>query len=172
MLASDTFDLGGLRLSPGEARRLELVVAIDPLDLGGQRYVAEPDRVPVKLDVSRMTGGGYALHLRFAAAIAGPCMRCLADAAPAIEVDAREVDLPGSGEELASPYVDGELLDLRAFARDAFALALPDQIVCTEDCPGLCPVCAKPLRELEPGHRHESAPDPRWAKLAELKLDR
>jgi uncharacterized protein len=48
---------------------------------------------------------------------------------------------------------------------------LPDQIVCTEDCPGLCPVCAKPLRALEPGHRHESAPDPRWAKLAELKLD-
>ncbi len=172
MLASDTFDLGGLRLSAGEGRRLELVVAIDPLDLGGQRYVAEPDRVPVKLDVSRMAGGGYALHLRFAAAIAGPCMRCLADAAPAVEVDAREVELPGSGEELSSPYVDGELLDLRAFARDAFALALPDQIVCKADCPGLCPVCAQPLRELEPGHRHESAPDPRWAKLAELKLDR
>lgn len=172
MLASDTFDLGGLRLSAGEGRRLELVVALDPLELGGQRYVADPDRVRVELDVSRMAGGGFALHLRFAAAITGPCMRCLADAAPAVEVDAREVELPGGGEELASPYVHDELLDLRAFARDAFALALPNQIVCTADCPGLCAVCAKPLRLLEPGHHHESAPDSRWARLAELKLDR
>ena len=40
---------------------------IEPLELGGERYAAEPARVPVELDVSRMTGGGYALRLRFAA---------------------------------------------------------------------------------------------------------
>ena len=144
---------------------------LDPLVLGGQRYVPEPACVPVTLDISRTTGGGYALRLRFAAAITGLCMRCLADAAPAVEVDAREVDLPGGGEELESPYFDGDVLDLRAWAHDAFALALPDQIVCSEDCLGLCPVCAKPLRDLEPGHHHERPPDRRWAKLAELELE-
>ncbi len=38
---------------------------IEALELGGERYAAEPERVPVVLDVSRMIGGGYALRLRF-----------------------------------------------------------------------------------------------------------
>jgi uncharacterized protein len=168
---SDLFDLRGLRLHAGEARRLDLEVALDPIELGGQRYLARPESVPVRLDVARTTGGGYALRLRFAVAVSGPCMRCLADAEPALSVDAREVDVPSGGEELDSPYLDGELLDLRAWAHDAFVLAVPDQIVCSEDCLGLCPICAVPLRELEPEHRHESPPDPRWAKLADLQVE-
>jgi uncharacterized protein len=168
---ADNFDLGGLRLQTGEGRRLELEVTLEQLVLGGQEYAPEPPRVPVKLDVSRTNGGGYALRLRFDGAVAGPCMRCLAPATPALHVDAREVHVPGGGEELESPYLEGDLLDLRAWAHDAFALAIPDQVLCSEDCPGLCAVCAQPLRDLEPGHRHERAPDPRWAKLAELKLE-
>jgi DUF177 domain-containing protein len=169
--AAHDFDLGGLRLTAGEGRRLSLEVPVEPLELGSERYVAEPQSVPVELSVSRMTGGGYALRLRFAAAVSGPCMRCLRDAHPAVEVDAREVDRPGGGEELDSPYVQGEALDLAGWARDAFALALPAKILCREDCAGLCPVCAADLAEAGPDHRHDSAPDPRWAKLRELKLD-
>ncbi len=171
MARTDIFDLGGLRLRAGDGRKLELEVALEPLELGGQGYRPEPATVPVALGVSRTTGGGYALQLRFDAAVAGPCMRCLADAHPAVRVDAREVNVPGAGDELESPYLDGDQLDLRAWAQDTFALALPDQILCAEDCAGLCPVCAVPLREAGPGHVHESAPDPRWAKLAELRLE-
>ena len=36
---------------------------------------------------------------------------------------------------------------------------------------GLCPVCAADLNEAGPEHRHEAAPDPRWAKLRELPLE-
>jgi uncharacterized protein len=164
-------DLAGLQLSAGEGRRLELETAIPPLLLGGQAYSADPARVPVQLDVSRMSGGGYALHLRFGAALAGPCMRCLTDAGPLVEVEAREVDVPGGGEELESPYVAEEVLDVAAWAHDAFALAAPLKVLCREDCAGLCPVCAADLNEAGPEHRHEAAPDPRWAKLRELKLD-
>jgi len=71
-------DLSSLRLIAGEGRRLELRVPIGALQLGGERYEPSPGEVPVLLEVSRMTGGGYALHLRFSAAIAGPCMRCRA----------------------------------------------------------------------------------------------
>jgi uncharacterized protein len=139
--------------------------------LGGERYEALPGRVPVTLDVSRMTGGGYALRLKFTAALGGPCMRCLKSAAPSLAVDAREVDRPGGGEELASPYVQGELLDLAAWAHDAFALAAPVKVLCREDCAGLCPVCAVDLNEAGEGHGHDAAPDPRWAKLREIKLN-
>jgi uncharacterized protein len=163
-------DLAGLRLTPGEGRRLELEVPIEPLSLGAERYEAAPATVPVKLEVSRMAGGGYALHLRFATHLSGPCMRCLKDAAPAVEVEAREVDRPGEGEELDSPYVEGERLDLAAWAHDAFALASPSKVLCREDCAGLCPICAADLNEAGPGHTHEREPDPRWSKLRELEL--
>jgi DUF177 domain-containing protein len=172
-MAAEThdFDLAGLRLSAGEARRLQLDVRIPPLVLGSARYQAVPARVPVELSVSRMTGGGYALRLRFSAAAGGPCMRCLEPAAPTIEVDAREVDRPGGGDELDSPYVNDETLELAAWAHDAFALALPTQVLCRPDCAGLCPVCAANLNEVGPAHRHARAPDRRWAKLRELKLE-
>jgi uncharacterized protein len=171
MAQTRSYDLAGLRLSPGEGRRLELEVPIEALELGGERYEARPASVPVVVDVSKMTGGGYALKLAFAAALAGPCMRCLKEAEPAVEVAAREVDVPGEGEELASPYVHDETLDVAGWARDAFALAAPAKVLCKEECLGLCPECAIDLNEAGPEHRHERAGDPRWSKLSELKLD-
>ena len=63
---------------------------------------------------------------------------------------------------------------LAGWARDSFALAIPAKILCKEDCAGLCPVCAADLNDLDPAgpeHRHEAAPDPRWAKLRELELE-
>lgn len=168
---TDTFDLAGLRLNAGEGRGLLLSVPIDALELGGERYEARPASVPVTLEVSKMLGGGYALKLELSAALAGPCMRCLKEAAPEVTVQAREVDVPGEGEELESPYVQGETVDVAAWARDAFALAAPAKVLCRQDCAGLCPECAADLNEAGPGHSHERAQDSRWAKLSELKLD-
>jgi uncharacterized protein len=164
-------DLARLQLGAGEGRRLALRVEIEPLSLGSERYAAEPGEVPVTLDVSRMLGGGYALRLRFAAALTGPCMRCLKEAAPVVDVDAREVDRPGEGEELESPYVRDEMLDLGGWAHDSFALGAPVKVLCRSDCAGLCPICAADLNEAGPDHHHERAPDARWAKLRELHLE-
>jgi uncharacterized protein len=170
MARTDALDLGRLKLTSGEGRRLDLEVPVDPLEFGGERYVIDPALVPARLDISRTTGQGYALRLRFAVELDGPCQRCLEGARRAVEVDAREVDLPGGGEELDSPYLAKEELDLHAWARDALALALPVQILCRPDCAGLCPVCGANRNE-DPDHAHEAAPDPRWSKLRELKLD-
>jgi uncharacterized protein len=165
------FDLGTLGLHSGEGRTLELQVPIEPFELAGQRYSAKGGSVPVKLDVSHMTSG-YALRMRYAVRLDGPCMRCLEDAGRApTEVDAREVDQPGGGDDLTSPYLDGLDLDLQAWARDALVLALPAAIVCSEDCKGLCAICGANLNDAGPEHHHEAAPDPRWAKLNELKFE-
>ncbi len=167
-------DLASLRLSPGEGRRLTLQTAVEPLLLGSEHYRARAadhaDCIPVELSVSRMNGGGFALRLRFSALAAGPCMRCLSGASPRVEVEAREVDVPNGAEELDSPYVHAQTLDLAGWAHDAFALALPAQILCREDCAGLCPICAADLNEAGPEHHHERAPDPRWAKLRDLEI--
>lgn len=158
-------------MTPGEGKRLDLEVALADLTFSGERYAVVPALVPVRVDLSRMTGGGWSLRLRFAAAVHGPCMRCLKDAEPRTVVDAREVDQPNGGEELDSPYVSAEELDLQQWANDAFVLALPTQVVCRPDCLGLCPVCGTDLNEAGPGHAHETGPDPRWAALDALKFD-
>jgi uncharacterized protein len=168
---TDIFSLGRLGLSSGEGRRLDLHATLDGFELGGSRYTPSPAAVPVRLDVSRTTGNGYALRLRFSAALEGPCMRCLEPAGPVFEVDAREVNQPGGGDELRSEYVDeDDDLDLRAWVRDAFALTLPGQITCRPDCQGLCPRCGANLND-DPDHAHDAEPDPRWAKLSEIKFE-
>jgi DUF177 domain-containing protein len=189
-MRTDTFDLGGLRLTSGEGRRLDLHVAIEPFSLGGERYPVQPELVPVRLDISRTTGDGYALRLCFEATLAGPCMRCLEAAAPSFAVDVREVSQPpdpraprgpaaarhrakpaDEDDELSSPYIEHGVLDLRAWARDALALSVPSNLLCREDCAGLCPVCGENLNGAGADHHHERAPDPRWAALSEIRFE-
>jgi uncharacterized protein len=167
---ADDFDLGALGLTSGEGRRLDLHVHIDPFAFGGARYEPAPALVPVRLDVSRTTHGGWALRLRFEVELQGPCMRCLDPATPSFAVDSREVDQPGGGEELTSPYISDGELDLAGWARDALALTLPPQLTCRPECAGLCPQCGANLND-DPEHAHEREPDPRWAKLSELRFD-
>ena len=51
---------------------------------------------------------------------------------------------------------------------DAIALALPEQIICRDDCAGLCSECGKNLND-EP-HTHEAQHgDPRWGALDALR---
>ena|SRR5579862_6056980 len=160
-----------MHLSAGEGRSVEVHVAIDPLSLGGESYSVVPELVPARLDVSRLTGGGYALRLRFEASLAGPCVRCLESASPSFAIDAREVSQPGEGEQLESPYVRGEVLDAHSWARDALALALPAKLLCRPDCQGLCAICGANLNDAGAEHRHDPEPDPRWAKLSELRFE-
>jgi uncharacterized protein len=165
----DKFDLGSLQLTSGEARALDFEVPVEELSFGGQTYAAG-GHADARLDVSHTTTG-HALRLRFDVTLHGPCTRCLEDANATVEVDSREIDQPGNAdEELRSPYVDDGVIDLSSWARDALALALPTQILCTEECRGLCAVCGENLNE-DPEHAHEREPDPRWAKLSELKLE-
>jgi uncharacterized protein len=169
--ATTIIDLARLSLSHGEGRRLDLPVRLEPLELGGQEYVA-PESVTARLDVSRPSGG-YAFRLRFPLRIEGPCMRCLEGAALETEVDAREVAQENTDdEELRSPYVEHDELDLGRWAHDAAVLTIPTRFLCRQDCAGLCPTCGESLNDADPAdHEHETAPDPRWAKLKELKLD-
>jgi len=169
-MSQTVIDLGRLTLAHGEGTRLDVPVRLDPFELGGQSYAAVPESPVVRLDVSRPSGG-FAFRLRFSVHLEGPCMRCLEPAQLDLDVEAREVDQAETeDEELRSPYVDEGELELSRWAHDAILLALPTQLLCRPDCAGLCPVCGESLND-NPGHHHDEAPDPRWAKLNDLKLE-
>ena len=163
-----TFSLRNLRLRSGEEHRDEVVLDLSPLEYGGERYVPVPEQVPAELAISRATTGTV-FELGFRARIHGPCFRCLGDAVVDVPVSAREYHATNpETDELRSPYLRDDLVDLEAWARDSVALALPDQILCRADCAGLCPVCGRNLNE-EPHTHDEESPDPRWAALEALR---
>ena len=164
-----TFNLRSARLRPGEEYRDQIELELTPFEYGGQRYLPVPDTIPAELVVSRASTGTV-FELRFAARLHGPCYRCLEDAALDVPVSAREYQAtnPEGSDELRTPYLEDDKLDVRGWARDAIALALPEQILCRDDCAGLCPACGKNLN-LEPHEHEEAHGDPRWAALAELR---
>ena len=164
-----SFSLRSVRLRPGEQFRDAKEVELEPLELAGQRYLPVPDRLDAELTVSRASTGTV-FELRFAARVHGPCFRCLTDAVLELPISAREYQAtsPGDSEELTTPYVVDDRLQLSDWARDALVLALPDKILCRPDCAGLCPVCGRDLNR-EPHEHAEETSDPRWAALAELR---
>ena len=164
-----SFNLRTIKLRSGEEYRDEIELELQPFELAGERYIPVPERVPSELVITRASTGTV-LDLRFTGRMHGPCFRCLGDATLELPIDAREYQAtnPGESDELRTPYVADDNLDLTAWSRDALALALPDKILCRPDCAGLCAVCGKNLND-EPHAHEEETTDPRWAELEELR---
>jgi uncharacterized protein len=163
------FDLRRVALRTGDQHREQLEVELEPLLLAGQPYVPEPQPAPAALTITK-AGSGTVFELELRLSLHGPCFRCLADAELPLSLNSREYQAasPGDDDELRTPYLANDLLDVSAWARDTVALALPDKILCRSDCAGLCPVCGKDLNA-EPHEHAEEEPDPRWAVLREQR---
>jgi len=163
-----TFNLRRLKLRSGERFTDTVDVQLEPLELGGQRYLPVPETAPAELSITRASTG-MVFELRFDTRLHGPCYRCLADAVLDVPISAREYQANNpDSDELRTPYLDEDRLDLSGWGRDAVVLALPEQILCRADCAGLCPVCGKDLNA-EPHTHDEERTDSRWAALAELR---
>ncbi len=162
------FDLRNVRVRSGEEHREAVEVELPPIALGGQRYVAVPEKIPAELAVTRASTG-WVFGLRLPVRLHGACMRCLGDAVVDESLSLREYQATApESDELTTPYVADHRLDLSAWARDALILALPDKILCRPDCAGLCPTCGKDLNR-EPHEHGGEEPDPRWAALEGLR---
>ena len=148
-----------------------LAVALEPFELGGQRYLPVPAQAEAALEIQRAASGDV-FRLTFETRLHGPCMRCLQDAFVDVAADASEYHAAAAAapEELRSEYVVEDVLQLSQWARDAIAMALPTQILCRPDCAGLCPVCGKDLN-VEPHVHDETVADPRWAALEALRVE-
>jgi uncharacterized protein len=163
-----TLNLRTIKLRSGEQFRDKREIQLEPLELGGQRYLPVPQEVPAELTITRASTGTV-FELAFSVRLHGPSYRCLEDAVLELPISAREYQATNpESDEMRTPYLEDDRLDLSAWARDALALELPDKILCKPDCAGLCPVCGKDLN-LEPHDHGEPEPDSRWSALAELK---
>jgi len=158
-----------IKLRSGEEYRDEIELELEPFELGGERYLPVPDKVPAELTITKASTGTV-LELGFTARLHGPCYRCLGDAVLEVPISAREYQAnnPEGEEELRTPYLTDDSLDLTAWSRDTVALALPDKILCRAECAGLCPTCGKNLND-EPHEHEDQQSDSRWSALEALR---
>ena len=72
-------------------------------------------------------------------------------------------------EDLNIAVFDGEGIELDELVREELLLALPVNVLCREDCQGLCPVCGID-RNLSNCQCESDTVDSRWQKLKELQM--
>ena len=72
-----------------------------------------------------------------------------------------------SESDLNLTVFDGEVIDIDDLVTEELLLAVPDHLVCKDDCKGFCPNCGADRNSVECGCETREV-DPRWAGLKEL----
>jgi uncharacterized protein len=136
--------------------------------------------------------GSVLVRGEFTAKLSGPCKRCVTDVHFELPVkftlnlipremvgqvsDALDDDESGEVggsfdlDQADQELFDGKEIDLDPIVREQVLLALPMDVVCGEDCKGLCPVCGQNRNE-KPCQCETKVTDPRWMALKDIKLN-
>jgi uncharacterized protein len=72
-----------------------------------------------------------------------------------------------TGDDLDLSTFDGEGIDVDELVTEELLLAVPDHILCSENCKGICATCGVDRNLTECGCDSQKV-DPRWAGLKEL----
>lgn len=167
-------------LKLGENRR-EFALEIDPgeIDLESE-HVELTDRVRFRGTLDNRPER-VEIEGRIEAAVSIACDRCLREVPRDLSFEFRnafitpeeyteEQETELEIEDMDVSIFQGGSLDLREIAREQLLLALPGQVLCEEDCRGLCGRCGA-NRNLVDCNCAEEETDPRWSALKDLKIE-
>ena len=151
------FDLRSLRFGDESETWRRLPVEVAPFVFGGIEYTVPDGAVDLELRAARV-GDQLTLKARVDTELDGPCQRCLEPAR--VTVSASGLDYVRHGDSEVSgaddepdAYASAFIVDVERWVRDLLADALPVQLLCRDDCAGLCPVCGADLNA-DPDHSH------------------
>jgi uncharacterized protein len=147
---------------PLEEKDLRL---IEPAEIRG--------RIDRKAEQVELTG-------RLRAKVETPCARCLKPVALPIAAEFSERFVPAVSwraeeqhelreEDLNLAVFDGESIELDDLVREEILLATPAQVLCSEDCQGLCPDCGVD-RNVNECKCETRQVDSRWQALKDLQF--
>ncbi|MFN7934445.1 MAG: DUF177 domain-containing protein [Bryobacteraceae bacterium] len=164
-----------------ELRKLPFAVELPP----GQIDFLDPElkqdgnlNAAGQAELLSSTLGEIRIHGHVRVTMETPCDRCLEPARLLIDSDFdlcyRPTEMATTGEEVELDddeaemgFYEGDGLELAEVLREFILLQVPIQIVCRQDCKGICPVCG--------GNRNSAAcecrlptADDRWAALKNL----
>jgi len=123
--------------------------------------------------------GSYLIEAQIGCLINGACDRCLKQVQERVDGNMEILLRRGGAEEGMEgeetlPAVSPEeevCYDIFPRVLQYLLLEIPQKILCSPECSGLCPVCGADLNEGECGCGTEEI-DPRWAPLKKLMNDK
>jgi uncharacterized protein len=160
-------DLRELARGPVETRAD--LPTTDGLFAGLDFALAEPVRVTGRLQPAGE--GRFYWHARLAARVTEACRRCLEPVVVTVEAEVKALftqdpDALDDPDSYPLPP-DASVVDVTPAVREELILAVPQYVVCRDDCRGLCPSCGHDLNASPCGCA--PATDLRWQALAALK---
>lgn len=154
---------------PGEYRDF----AISPTLTGVGTALSRLDERPVKGELrAESVMEGILVSGRLEGWANLECARCLTSFKSALNLEVCELFVAPNHEgtvDEGAYKVTGKQIHLEPMLRDAIALDLPLNPVCTEECRGLCAGCGRDLNREGSCDCMQESTDPRWAGLEELK---
>ena len=155
----------------GEISSLDVEFSLSPEFIEGVTFDGDA-RVFGKITDN---AGYMRLSLKATLSYVGECARCLDSVKGVFSLDfERTVVAEGTLseeklEENVDEYIvlDNGMLYPDDAVREELLLDFPKKLLCSEDCPGLCPVCGRPKREGDCGCQKKEI-DPRLAVLKKL----
>lgn len=160
------FDLRKFIATGSRPYRAEFQCDLSARDFAGAR-IAQPVTACFEAE---WTGDEIRMTLRAKALVHGECARCLD---PLEREEAVEAEWAVKERDLDDPDFDLPLnekghLDVDEWLYQEFLFQIPTVLLCSPDCPGLCPRCGKKPAECS-CPKAEAQPDPVDARLAILK---
>lgn len=161
-------------LARGDVRVDGEISPEDPLWEGSAAVLSEPLRVELR---AQAVGEGVLVRGRMWTRLAPECRRCLVEVPSAVDEEVTLLFEPLRGDEAEDlegeiyPLPDrGDRLELGPALREELLLRIPEFVLCSADCRGLCPSCGANLNETEcdcvPGE--DAGP---WDALKKIDFD-
>lgn len=181
--AAIPLELTGLGSGEGDSKSWQVKVTL-PAAIGTED-MAVPAGQSLDLQMLAVAiSEGVSLSVSGATFAEGSCVRCLQPVEKSLDFSLTRIyyypdvlaHLLNEVSDDSSVYADldeayqvqpDSRLDLEPLLIDAIVPQIPYSVLCSPDCPGLCPECGIMLAEAEAGHRHDTI-DPRWSALADL----
>jgi len=134
----------------------------------GESDIASEAQVAVAGRLESFSGG---IRMRgvIRAPWTGMCRRCSSPVEGILEIPVDERYTEKEGEDEEAYFFSDDTVDLSHLVHDAVFLELPIAPLCREECQGLCTICGSD-QNLSPCIC-QTAVDPRWAMLSELRFD-
>lgn len=151
---------------PGLRRSVGIALPASDLGIDDERITGEID---VDL-VATSTIDGVVVDGTVTMPWRSACRRCLAEVVGTGVVEIDEVYQDEIAEDDDAFPIEGDQIDLIPAVREAVLLELPDDVLCRDDCAGICPVCGIDLNQ-GACDCDTTIRDERWAALDQLRLD-
>ena len=135
---------------PDKVVSLDCPIELTSYCVGNEQYEFAK-KSPVSLKIRNLGNRQVKIEGSISCSLIIPCSRCLTGVEVPFEIEVdREIDFTKTEEERAEEldetnYISGYNLDVDMLVYDEVLVEMPYQVLCDENCKGLCTVCGQNL---------------------------